>query len=201
MYCIKCGKENNNGQALCDDCIKKLNSPFAEDNSKAEVEEVSAVINAENAEIPAKEQPQPKTEAEKLAEEYDSIMGKQEPKVTYQPAQEVRPQSSYRGESTAKQIMYGFGLGLAGLIISYIALTCASMVSEIYDFSLVSAFAIILLPMFALSAVFSIISLARSKSRVSQGYRKPIPTFIFGLLGTIFSGLGTFLILVMLTAL
>ena len=167
MYCIKCGKENNNGQALCDDCIRKLNSPFAEDNSKAEVEEVSAVINAENAESPAKEQPQPKTEAEKLAEEYDSIMGKQEPEITYQPAQEVRPQS-YRGESTGKQIMYGFGLGLAGLIIAYIALTCASMVSEVYDFSIASAFAIILLPMFALSTVFSAISLARSKSRVNQ---------------------------------
>ena len=198
MYCIKCGKENNNGQALCDDCIRKLNSPFAEDNSKAEVEEVSAVINAE---IPAKEEPAPKNEAEKLAEEYDSIMGKQEPKVTYQPAQEVRPRS-YGGESTGKQIMYGFGLGLSGLIISYIALTLASMVTElVVDFSDAFAFAILLLPMLALSAVFSIISLARSKSRVSQGYRKPIPTFIFGLIGTIFSGLGTFLILVMLTAL
>ena len=201
MYCIKCGKENNNGQALCDDCIRKLNSPFAEDNSKAEVEEVSAVINAENAEIPAKEEPAPKNEAEKLAEEYDSIMGKQEPKVTYQPAQEVRPQY-YGGESTGKQIMYGFGLGLAGLIIAYIALTFATMITElVVDFSDAFGFAILLLPMLALSAVFSIISLARSKSRVSQGYRKPIPTFIFGLLGTIFSGLGTLLILVMLMAL
>ena len=196
MYCINCGKENNNGQALCDECLKKLNSPFAEDAEKVQESQVASEIKPEPV-IPEK------TEQEKLADEYQAFVNgteiKPEPQPAYQPAPTIQPyQPNNDMPSTKQQIMYGFGLGLAGIILALVAFEFAYIGIIEFDYDTMMASGILAFLCSVPSLVFSIISLVRSGRRTSLGYKKPIPAFIFGLVGTILDGINLFLVFIIL---
>lgn len=91
--------------------------------------------------------------------------------------------------------MTGFGLALAGAIVSEFAILFSYLMFVVM--SVGSMGGVLLMPFSAATSIFSLVaglkSLKTSKNCVNEGKVKPIPTFIMGIISVVSAGLSFFI--------
>lgn len=205
MFCYRCGKENNNGDIICDECKAK----FAEHGKETPAEPVETPV--EPAETPVlapeneKEAHEP-TEAENVLSEYSSFM-KGSPELTAEPkTQKPAEPPKVSQQQYAADKKKGFGKALAATIIGAIGYFIADLANALVELfsmgsslnevaqtpdvlSVIAVFCMVLAGVALIPGVLAVVFGAQSigvyRRAIKELKAKPVPTFVLGLIGLI----------------
>ena len=200
MFCYRCGKENNNGDIICDECKAK----FAEHGKETPVEPVETPVEPAETPVEAHEP----TEAENVLSEYSSFM-KGSPELTAEP--ELKKQKPAEPPKVSQQQYAadkkkGFGKALAATIIGAIGYFIADLANALVELfsmgsslnevaqtpdvlSVIAVFCMVLAGVALIPGVLAVVFGAQSigvyRRAIKELKAKPVPTFVLGLIGLI----------------